>query len=58
MSGYYFLKGLGAGAAIGLAVGIAVSPKNNGRGHGKTRVGRAVRSFGDIVDTIANTVTA
>ncbi|MDR2360462.1 MAG: hypothetical protein LBD85_04160 [Oscillospiraceae bacterium] len=56
MSGYYFLKGIGVGAAIGVAVGAIISPKRR-RNHAKTVVGKAVRSFGEIVDSIAGAVS-
>jgi gas vesicle protein len=54
MSGYYFLKGLGVGAAVSAAVALIAIPK---RHRGRTKVGKAVRSFSEIIDTIANTVT-
>jgi len=54
LSGYYFLKGLGVGAAVGATVALIAVPKRN---HGRTKVGNAVRSFSEIIDTIANTVS-
>ncbi|MDR3150051.1 MAG: hypothetical protein LBT88_08620 [Oscillospiraceae bacterium] len=57
MSGYYFLKGIGVGTAIGVAVGAIISPKHR-KSSAKTVVGKAVRSFGEIVDSIASTVAS
>jgi len=46
-----FIKGLGMGMIAGAAVGMAVSMKR--RSCGKTTVGRALRTAGDIVEGIS-----
>jgi gas vesicle protein len=57
MSNHNFIKGVGIGTAVGLTVGMIISPRDNHPG-GKSGAGRAIRAFANIVDTIANTITA
>ncbi|MDR0937596.1 MAG: hypothetical protein LBM98_13050 [Oscillospiraceae bacterium] len=59
MSGYYFLKGAGIGAVAGLAIGLALSPKRDKKvSEARRFAGKAIRTFGDIADAIANTITS
>ncbi|MDR0858286.1 MAG: hypothetical protein LBN97_04575 [Oscillospiraceae bacterium] len=59
MSGYYFLKGAGIGAVAGIAIGLALSTKRNSKiSQARRFAGKAVRTFGDIADAIANTITS
>lgn len=46
-----FLKGIGVGAAMGAAIGMIAMPK-----HGKFRIGKALKSMGDVVDNVADTL--
>lgn len=46
-----FLKGVGIGAAMGAAVSMLAAPK-----HSKFRIGKALKSMGDVVDNVADTL--
>ncbi len=50
-----FVKGIGIGTAIGLTVGMLISPRDSHQN--RTPVARAVRTFANIIDTVANTIT-
>ena len=46
-----FLKGLGVGAAMGAAVGMIAMPKQK-----KFKIGEALKSMGDVVNSVAGTL--
>ena len=46
-----FFKGMGVGMAVGAAAGMLVLPKKQ-----KMTVGKALRSVGDVVDTVVSAI--
>ncbi len=46
-----FIKGMGVGVVVGAAAGIIAMPKKQ-----KLTVGRALRSVGDVVDTVVSAI--
>ena len=51
MNNMSFVKGMGIGLMVGSMVGMMASPKK------KTfNIGRALKSMGDVVDSVADTI--
>ena len=46
-----FVKGMGIGMAAGAAVGMLVAPKKQ-----KLTIGKALRSVGDVVDSVTGAI--
>ncbi len=46
-----FVKGMGLGLVVGSAVGMVFSPKKK-----KSAIGKALRSMGDVVEGITDTI--
>jgi hypothetical protein len=51
-----FAKGVGIGLVVGSAIGMAVSMPQQKASAKKTVVGRALRTVGDIVESIGDTI--
>lgn len=47
-----FIKGMGVGVVVGSVVGMAVMPKKTK----SNTIGKAIRSVGDVVENVANTL--
>ncbi len=46
-----FVKGMGLGLVVGSAVGMVIAPKKK-----KSPIGKALRSMGDVVEGISETI--
>lgn len=46
-----FVKGIGLGIVVGSAMGMALAPKKK-----KSAIGKALRSMGDVVEGITDTI--
>lgn len=46
-----FVKGMGLGLVVGSAVGMVITPKKK-----KSPIGKALRSMGDVVEGISETI--
>ena len=53
MTNMTFIKGMGIGIATGVALGMAMAPKKRSS---KNIAGKAIKAFGEVVDTITNTI--
>ncbi len=51
MNNMSFLKGVGVGAAMGAAIGMLAAPHKK-----KFGIGKALRSMGDIADSVVGTL--
>ncbi len=47
-----FIKGMGVGLAVGSMVGMVAAPKKQK----SSTIGKAIRSVGDVVENVANTI--
>lgn len=54
MSGMYFVKGLGVGMVAGATVALIAMPKKKAE---KNNCGKAIKTIGEIIDNIADTIT-
>ena len=52
MNNMSFIKGMGLGIMVGSMVGMVASPRNKR----KFNIGRALKSMGDVVDSVADTI--
>lgn len=52
MNNMSFIKGIGVGMVVGSIAGMVVSPKKN---H-KTSVSKALKSIGDVMDSVAGSI--
>ena len=55
MSSFNFAKGVGVGILVGSAIGMAMSPH---RKTGKSRVGKTLKSVGEVLENITETITS
>ena len=51
MNNTTFFKGMGLGIMVGSMVGMMASPRKR-----KFNIGRALKSMGDVVDSVADTI--
>ncbi|MEG0035033.1 MAG: hypothetical protein RRY04_06080 [Oscillospiraceae bacterium] len=51
-----FAKGMGVGLVVGSAIGMVVNA-NTPKKHKKTAASKALKTFGDIVDSIGNAMS-
>ena len=51
MNNMTFFKGMGLGIMVGSMVGMVAAPRKR-----KFNIGRALKSMGDVVDSVADTI--
>ena len=51
MNNMTFFKGMGLGIMVGSMVGMVAAPRTR-----KFNIGRALKSMGDVVDSVADTI--
>ncbi len=51
MNNMSFIKGMGIGIMVGSMVGMVASPRKK-----KFNIGKALKSMGDVVDNVAETI--
>jgi gas vesicle protein len=57
MNSMNFVKGVGVGLVLGSAVSMVVMPHNNKR-NGKNMIGKALRTMGEVIESISDAVSS